>query len=567
MNIDKFLLFDGAMGTYYGSKNRPYNLTQANLLDYSTIVSIHREYINSGAMAITTNTFGITDTLSIRAAFNAAKDAARDTNILIFCSIGPISGYVFDDYVIIIDFLINLGAKNFIFETFGSEDVIIELSEYIKSKVADSFIITSFAVDQNGYTAYGKYYNNIISRIKLIKAIDCYGFNCVSGPVHMKELAKKLDNRDILSIMPNAGYPSYIEDKPSYTDNPKYFATNLYDIYLLGVKILGGCCGTTPRHIEEAYKLLKADIIPPITTPVVSIDKPIIQLLNKFQDKLNKGKEKVILVEYDTPLNANGKDVSSTAILLERAEIDGITIADNPLGRARADSLVIASRIKRDTKNITVIPHITCRDRNSISIRSALMGLTIEEINNILCITGDPVPSCTIGQAKGVFAFSSISLLGYVESINNEPTSGNFFTGAALNVNANHYYLELERAAKKITAGAKYFITQPCFSERSINNTLLAKEVLKVPVIVGIMPIKSYKNASFIKSEISGIDIPDEVVELYRDKSPSECEDISINFSITLIKKLYDYVDGFHIISPPKGDSIVTRLIKEIKKL
>lgn len=564
MNIDKFLLFDGAIGTYYANKNRPYSLSQANLLDYNTIVSIHKEYISSGAMAITTNTFGVENVESIRAAINAAYDAARNTDIKVFASIGPIMGLEYIDYLPIVDTMIDCGINNFIMETFPAEEIVIELATYIKTKLSESFIITSFAVDQNGYTAYGKYYNNIISKVKVVQAIDSYGFNCVCGPVHMREIASKIDTSDIISIMPNAGYPTLVGGKAHYTDNPEYFAEKLLEIHRFGVKILGGCCGTTPKHIEQARKLLDTNFTSIQQDFPSSINKPVVREENKFKDILNNGR--VIIIEYDPPLNANAEEISKTALMYEKAGADAISIADNPLGRARADSLLVASRIMRDTKKITVIPHLTCRDRNTISIRSALMGLNIEGIHNILCITGDPIPSCNLKEIKGVFSFNSYSLLGYVENINQELIYGDFFPGAALNVNANHFHLELDRARKKLASGAKYFITQPCYSMRSVNNALLAKEMLKSPIIAGIMPIKSFRNASFIQSEISGIEIPDEVVELYRDKSPEQCEDISIKFSIDIMNKLDGYINGFHLITPPKGEKIIARIIKEYKQ-
>lgn len=565
MKIDKYLLFDGAMGTYYASKNRPYNLTQANLLDYNTIVSIHREYILSGAMAIKTNTFGVSDLDSIKAAIDAAKDAVRDSNTLIFASIGPILEFSELDYIQIIDTIIAKGIYNFLFETFPFEDIVIKCADYIKNKISKAFIITSFAVDQNGYTSYGINYNSILSQIKLNKSIDAYGFNCIAGPVHMKELALELDNSDILSIMPNAGYPSYINNKLTYTDNPEYFANKMLEIHQLGIKIIGGCCGTTPKHIERTKKLLDSDFIMPERDK--AIEQKIIhkKLKNSFKEKLSE--DKVIIVEYDPPQITSAEEITNTAIMFEKAGADAISIADNPLGRARADSLLIASRIKRDTNKISVIPHLTCRDRNAISIRSALMGLNIEEINNILCITGDPVPNCNIKEIKGVYSFNSISLLSYIKNINNELHNGIFYTGAALNVNANHYHLELDRAQKKHSAGAKYFITQPCFSRQSIDNVILAKEKLKIPIIAGIMPIKSYKNALFIQSEISGINVPDDIVVQYKDKTPEECYELSIDISINIIKQLRPFINGFHLITPFKGENGIERLIKEIKNL
>lgn len=567
MKIDKYLLFDGAIGTYYAEKNRPYTLSQANLLDYNTIVSIHREYIHSGANAITTNTFGISDIDSINRAIDAAYDATRDNNAVIFASIGPIADYEPDNYKPIIDAFINKDISHYIFETFPDSHVIPALSEYIKSNCNDCYIIASFAVDQSGYSSHGRFFLDIIAEVKNNANINAYGLNCVCGPVHMLELARKLDYSGTISIMPNSGYPSYNDGKPTYNDNPDYFAAKLTEIYNLGARIIGGCCGTTPKHIMKTRRLLDSNTT--IAQSSINMAKPCDsnEKNNIFIEKMCNNSSKVIVVEYDPPLTVTGDEVSASARLMEDVGADAISIADNPLGKARADATLIASRVMRDTKALTVIPHITCRDRNAISIRSALIGLNIEDINNILCITGDPVPSSNMSSTKGVFSFNSYTLLSYVESINKEMTCGNFFLGAALNVNANNFHLELERAKKKLSSGAKYFITQPCYSDRSIDNLINASKELNVPIIGGIMPIKSYRNACFIKSEINGIDIPDDIVELYRDLSAEKCIDMSIKLSVDLAKRLKSYVRGYHIITPPKGEMVVVRLIQEIRQI
>ena len=462
----------------------------------------------------------------------------------------------------IIDIYIAAGQKNYIFETFPTDETVIELSGYIKEKLPDSYIITSFAVDQNGYTTYGKYYLNILNKIRLIRSIDAYGLNCACGPLHIKELADRLNKSDTISIMPNAGYPTVIGDKTEYIDNPEYFADKLYALYKSGVKILGGCCGTTPRHIAAARKLLDENggVEKVLMTET---GKPVKKVVNPFVDIIKDNAGKIILVEYDPPLNATAKEITDSARRIGKAGADAITVADNPLGRARADSLLVAARINNNS-GIVVIPHLTCRDRNAISIRSALMGLNIEGIHNILCITGDPVPN--LNESKGVFSFNSMTLISYIESINHESVAGEFYEGAALNINANRFHLELERAIKKSAAGAKFFITQPCFTETALNNSLLAKEILKLPVFVGIMPLRSYKNALFVKSEISGIDIPDQIAERFKDKTDNECIDISVAVSMDTVIKAAPYVDGFHIISPIRGIEIVEKLIKEIKK-
>lgn len=563
MKIDKYLLFDGAMGTYYGSKQRPYTGVQANIMDYNTIVSIHKEYIASGAQAITTNTFGNSDVESVRAACAAAQDAARGTNTLIFGSIGPLADSDKETYIAVLDQMRISGITNYLFETFPEQDTVISLAEYVKKQLPDSYVITSFGADLNGYTAQGKFYLDIVKDVKACPYIDAYGFNCVSGPVHMKELAAKLDRSDTISIMPNAGYPSFVDGKAEYTDNPEYFAEKLYEIHLLGVKILGGCCGTTPSHIRAASRLLSNSSVGVVGEKTVQTGIQTIVKENSFYDKLIR-KEKSILVEYDPPLTATAEDIDRAAEILSHAGADALTVADNPLGRARADSLLVSARIQRTCRDMTVIPHLTCRDRNAISIRSALMGLNIEGICNILCITGDPLPSMTLPNAKGVFSFNSFTLLSYLDSINKELSFGTFRLGAAINVNAINFHLELERAKKKKDSGADFFITQPCFSERAVSNAIEAKNILNMPIIAGLMPIKSYRNAVFVQSEISGIDIPDTIVELFRDKTPEEAEEISVKLIKELATKLAP-LNGYHIITPPKGEKIAARIIKEIR--
>lgn len=556
------MLFDGAIGTYYKSLNRPYDIKNANNLDYDTIVEIHKQYISAGANCITTNSYKIEDLNNLKLGYKAALDAVEDKNIKIFISIGPIEKYEIDDYIQILDLYINLGASNFIFETFSDINIILKLSKYLKSKI-DCFIIASLAIDANGYSNTGKYYLDLFKELKKSNLIDVYGLNCICGPKHMLKLASNLPKDDKLSFIPNAGYSSVVNDTIVYSDNVEYFAENLVKFINIGANYIGGCCGTTPKHIKAVFDLLqnnkKIDYKPEIDT-----NNFIPQQKNDFIKKLKNKNGKLFIVEYDPPSGATGQSIDNEILQLSNAKVDGITVADNPLGKARADSFIVASRIKRLNKDLTVIPHLTCRDRNSLSIHSSIIGLSIEEIYNVLCITGDPIAQKE--YQKGVFSFNSITLMDYVKSINKQNFNNNFAFGGALNLNANKFNLELERAKKKIKSGAKFLITQPCFNNRSIENLKIASKELDIPIIAGLMPIKSYKNALFLNNEVSGIDIPENIINEFKDKSVDETFEITINICYNLANDIKDYVKGFHILNLPNATHITTNLIKRLKE-
>lgn len=587
MNINEYikdsvLVFDGAMGTYYSKlKNSPFNCEMANINDSSTILSIHKEYIKAGCMAIKTNTFAANETLLecdfktvkdiIKSGYEIALEATRNTDVFIFADIGPIPALndrdLLPDYKKIVDVFLEIGATNFLFETFSSDEYLPEISSYIKEKQPNAFILTEFAVNPEGFTRLGKSGTNIFKSISKDKNIDALGFNCISGPHHLLHFIKTLDiNDNIVSIMPNAGYPTIINNRTFFEDNSDYFSEQMLEILNQGVHILGGCCGTTPEFIKKTVEIInssykgnvdiKNDISP--KEKIKSVTK------NELLEKLNVGK-KIIAVELDPPIDTDIDFFMNSAEKLKNYGVDAITIADCPIARARVDSSLLACKIKREL-DITPIPHMTCRDRNINATKALLLGLNIENINNVLVVTGDPIPSAERDEIKAMFSFNSSILANYIKTLNENTFNTPFNIFGALNINATNFDSQLKHAKIKIENGVTMFLTQPVLTEQALLNLKKAKEILPAKILGGIIPVVSYKNACFMNNEISGITVSQEIIDMYKDASKEEATKLAINISTQIAKEIEPYVDGYYIITPFKRIDIVCDILAGIDK-
>jgi len=583
-NNKDLLIFDGAFGTYYASiSSNPLSPCElANLHDQNTVLNIHREYIAAGCQAIRTNTFAANRVTMkndlpvlkdvIRQGYRLAQEAALGTDVMVFADIGPIARHFEEDlrgsYQEIVDEFLSLGASNFIFETFSSDEYLLELCAYIKEKNPLAYVLVEFSVSPEGYTRTGMPGRKLLYTMLETSVIDACGFNCFSGPHHLLEFIKTFDiqNRTV-SIMPNSGYPAIIDNRTFFENTKEYFAAKMLDIANHGVRILGGCCGTTPDYIREMVARLK-HMIPYETKHEVHGEKKSINRIgspNDLMAKVERG-EKVIAVELDPPVDTDIEFFMDSARLLKDSGADAITIADCPLARARVDSSLMACKIKREV-DITPIPHLTCRDRNINATKALLLGLNIEGINNVLIVTGDPIPSAQREEIQGIFDFNSAILANYISNLNETVFSSPFNICAALNVNSKNFEVQLRRAQKKMDNGATVFLTQPVLSQRAVENMALAREKLTARILGGILPIVSYKNACFVNNEISGISIADEIVEQYRGLSKEEGGKLAVKISNQMVRSIYPLVDGFYVITPFKRIDLVVEIIKYIQSL
>lgn len=571
----KKLITDGAFGTYF-SQIKDTNETiseRANITNPELVVKIHSDYIESGARLIRTNTFAAnTQTLGgndeerdeiIRQGYALAREAVEKSGrkVFIAADIGPIpeglhseQSEILGEYLQICKCFLECGADIFVFETFPNIKYIRKIVKYIKIHKKDAFIITQFCLNRYGYTKSGVSAARLFAKAGSLEEIDAVGFNCGIGPSHLYQIMKKMkfDTGKYVTAMPNSSYPEMLQDRTVYLDNIQYFAEKMKGISELGVSILGGCCGTNPQYIEEMKK--RIDFSPIDITRATSETsngkKAEKHLTNDFYRKLVNG-EKVIAVELDPPYDAKIEKIMECANILKALQVDILTFADSPMGRGRVDSILMSAKVMNEV-NIPVMPHIACRDKNAIAMRAGILGGYINNIRNLLIVTGDPIPSSDRDETTSVFDFNSIKLMEYIKEMNVEHFSEEpICYGGALNHGRMNIDKEIERMDKKIQAGASYFLTQPIFSDEDVERIHYIKSKVNTKILCGIMPLISYRNASFIRNEIAGINVPQEIVDRYGpEMSKEEGEQVGIAIAREVMKKLDGIADGYYFMLP-----------------
>ena len=579
----KPLLFDGGMGTYYKAKPGT-ECEQGNLLDPAGVRKVHREYLAAGAEAIKTNTFGLPRMAAARqpdwqvlarAGWKLAAEAAVKTRAAVFADLGPApdteaapAGSI---YAAVARCFVEQGAKNFLFETLSSDAGVLEAVRAVKAQVPDAFVLVSFAVLPDGYTREGMYSKDLVRRMTESGIVDAVGFNCVSAPGAMRTLVQQLGSTALpLSVMPNAGYPVVTRTQVKYQGKPEYFAKELARIAAEGVRILGGCCGTTPAHIAALRAAL--DSLPAVekAAPAVQVSTPEAPTVEKddaFLRKLNAGK-KVIAIELDSPKDADLTNYLAGAKRLQAAGADLLTIADCPIARARMDSSLVACRVHREL-GLCTLPHMTCRDRNLNATKALLLGLYAEGVREVLAITGDPIPTAERDEVKNVYQFNSRKLAQYIVSLAGEgremPSPMTVF--GALNLNARNFEVELRRAGEKLENGMSGFLTQPVLSEQAVENLRRTRETLgeRAKILAGIMPVVSQRNAIFMENEVNGIHVAEDIMEAFAGLDREQGEALGLEISLKMAREALPYADGFYLMTPFNRVALMERLIARLK--
>ena len=579
----KPLLFDGGMGTYYKAKPGT-ECEQGNLLDPAGVRKVHREYLAAGAEAIKTNTFGLPRMAAARqpdwqalarAGWKLAAEAAVETGAAVFADLGPApdteaapAGSI---YTAVARCFVEQGAKNFLFETLSSDAGVLEAVQAVKAQVPDAFVLVSFAVLPDGYTREGMYSKDLVRRMTESGIVDAVGFNCVSAPGAMRTLVQQLGSTALpLSVMPNAGYPVVTRTQVKYQGKPEYFAKELARIAAEGVRILGGCCGTTPAHIAALRAALDSLSAVEKAAPAVQVSTPEAPTVEKddaFLRKLNAGK-KVIAIELDSPKDADLTNYLAGAKRLQAAGADLLTIADCPIARARMDSSLVACRVHREL-GLCTLPHMTCRDRNLNATKALLLGLYAEGVREVLAITGDPIPTAERDEVKNVYQFNSRKLAQYIVSLAGEgremPSPMTVF--GALNLNARNFEVELRRAGEKLENGMSGFLTQPVLSEQAVENLRRTRETLgeRAKILAGIMPVVSQRNAIFMENEVNGIHVAEDIMEAFAGLDREQGEALGLEISLKMAREALPYADGFYLMTPFNRVALMERLIARLK--
>jgi len=588
----KVIVADGAMGTMLYQHGVFVNTCydELNLTRPDLISKIHTEYVQAGADFIETNTFGAnpfklaqfglaekTEQINEKAVEIAKK--AAGTNVLVAGAIGPLTSQSSNKKTLQMDFakafrhqaqsLLKAGADFLILETFSNLDEIL-LAIHSIGEITDFPLVAQLTVSDENETVYGNKLQQAISRISEEAAVAAVGLNCSIGPSSMLDslkLIKNLTDKPI-SLQPNAGLPQQVNGRLMYMCTPEYMAEYAKRFFENGAKIIGGCCGTTPAHIKEITKTLKPlERISTSSQPkrpiIIKSEQTVIKepVLLKERSLLGKklvNGEKIISIEISPPKGIETSRLLNKASLCSEMGIDTINIPDGPRASSRLSAMITAITIQQNVPIETIL-HLCCRDKNLISIQSDLLGAQVTGIRNLLLITGDPPKIGEYPDASGVFDLDSIQLTAVVNNLNRGidiarkslESQLSFTIGVGVNPVASNFNLEFDRFSRKVEAGAEYAITQPVFDTQSFFKFLEAAESFKVPVIAGIWPFTSYKNAEFMANEVPGVVVPDDILEkMYAAKSRQQALQTGVEIARQLMEKIDKHVAGFAISAP-----------------
>lgn len=590
---DYRLITDGSFGTYYAERYETQEMPElANLQHADQVADIHKAYLEAGAKLLRTNTFAANTVLlaadweqvaeNIRAAVQIAKEAVTTfqkenmTEVFIAGDIGPIPGdgdleqeQMEEQYYKIAKTFIEEGISILTFETFPDMEHILPVIKRIKQEEKELFIMVQFSVSQFGYSNAGLSAKKLLKEASAVKEIDAVGLNCGVGPGHMEQIITGLPLEKIrqsgkyMIALPNAGYPKRIRNRIQYANNPVYFANKEKEIAEKHqITILGGCCGTNPVFIKELANRVQ---IKAAHSMQMQEKSP----LAERQEDQEQGKKaphrkgflynedgsvktkKLIAVELAPPVDAADEKVLQAARTLQKADVDVLTFPDSPSGRTRIDSVLMAEKVRRET-GMCVMPHICCRDKNAIAMRSLFLGAHINDIHNMLIVTGDPVPSMARQTVKAVFNFDSVGLMQIAKDMNEENfTDSPLSYGGAINQGRKNLDVEIKRVQRKLEAGAEFFLSQPVFSTSDAERLRMIKEETGARILCGIMPLISRRNAMFMKNEIAGIAVSDELIERYPENATKEeGEAVGIEIACEVMAYTKDFVDGYYFSFP-----------------
>jgi len=560
--LNRILVADGAMGTALYAKgiflNRCYD--ELNLSLPALIRDVHQDYLRAGAQILETNTyganrkrlagFGFAEKLRQinQAGVRIAKEVAQDQAFVAGAvgplgvrlePLGPVSFAeardLFREQVAV---LVEAGVDLIILETFRDLDELREAVLAVREAAGREMpLVAQVAIEDDGTLEDGTSAANIALALTQWP-VDVIGLNCSSGPRALLEAIEAMAPHTTkpLSVMPNAGLPVTVEGRNLYLCSPEYMAQYSRRFLEAGAKIVGGCCGTTAAHIREIRNEARSfqpggpvhtvQVEEPKEAPHAQAKIPLLQR-SGLGAKLGAG-QFVSFVEILPPKGVDAAKEIAGAKLCKDAGIDCINVPDGPRASARLSAQVTCQLIQQHA-GIEAVLHFCCRDRNILGIQSELLGAHAGGLRNLICITGDPPRMGTYPDATAVFDVDSIGLIRIANNLNQGLDLGgnpmgsqtSLLIGAGANPGSLHIDEELRRVEKKVEAGAEYFVTQPVFDLRLLEEFLERTAQFKIPVIAGIWPLTSLRNAEFMVNELR-VPVPDEYMERMRGADTAE---------------------------------------------
>jgi homocysteine S-methyltransferase len=601
---NEVIVFDGGTGTYLYDKGVFINrcFEEMNATNPELVTEVHREYIEAGADVIETNTFGAnryrlaTHGLELKVyelnfkGAQLAKSVAKDT-VLVAGAVGPLGVPIeplgklsYDEakeaFAEQVRGLLDGGVDLIIFETFSMAEEIVQGVRAVRELSAGIPIIAQVTINSEGNLLSGETLERFVEIISPYQ-VDAIGMNCSEGPKLMLESLEHLRGLTALplSVQPNAGLPQIIGGRNLYMSSPEYMAEYAKRFIQTGACIVGGCCGTNPSHIKAIRRAVQA--LQPVKRMDVKVESLKIEQpsevrvwpkeeKSRLSRMLAQGKF-VKLVELVSPKGISAaKEITKARTLFDHG-IDAINIPDGPRATARMSALAMAVQIHHEV-GIEPVLHIACRDRNIIGMQSDLLGAWALGIHNILAITGDPPKLGKYPDATAVFDVDAIGLTNLINRLNHgldfagnpigEPTG--FSIAVGVNPGAINLDEELRRLDWKIQAGAEYMITQPVFDFRILEKFLKRIEQIKIPILCGIWPLISYRNAEFMNNEVPGASVPAEILERMR---KTESKESALMEGINIAKEMYhrvrSEVNGIQLAAPLGRVDAVLKVIED----
>lgn len=581
---------DGAMGTYYSQlTSLPASCCEiANIKRPECIADIHRHYLDAGARLIRTNTFSA-NTLAlglplpkvleiVRSGYQIAQKEAGNQAIVaadmgMIYPEGEEQTDLLPEYLALTDAFLACGARTFLFETLAEIKPLLPVFRYLREKCPDIEIMVSFSITPDGRTRAGVPLSKLLFELEnLDSPVSAVGLNCGCGPMHLFSHGISLirwsrGHGDLpVFILPNAGYPAVEQQRTVFNTSPEYFAVKTAEIASAGAFLVGGCCGTTPDHIRLLAQMLGEQHSPaPVSTPSSrsSPSGPSLQQ-DAFSHKLQKGGF-LLAAELDPPYGSDLGKLLSAARQLKEAQVDAITISDSPLARVKLDSVVCASKIRRET-GISTLPHLCCRDKNANALRASLLGAHCEGIRAVLAVTGDHVPESDRGYVKPVFNVTSIKLMETIQQLNSDIFADSPLSiGGALNPLIPRVETELKRVKRKMEAGATFFLTQPVFCDSFA--LIDEARAMGAKVLVGIMPLVSFRNAWYMSNEVPGIHIPESYLSRFSpDMNREEAARVGVEIAVEIARAARPHADGFYFMTPFNRAEIVRDILAQLRR-
>ncbi len=587
----RVLVADGAMGTALYSKgvfiNRCYD--ELNLSLPALVRDVHQEYVKAGAEILETNTFGANRKrlgafgfaekvrLINQAGVRIAREAARD-QAFVAGAVGPLgirleplgptsfaeARAIFREQV---DALVEAGVDLLVLETFRDSNEIREAILAAREAAGDEMvIIAQLSIEDDGTLRDGTSTVDFTNRLNEWP-VDVIGLNCSSGPKVMLETIEKMVNYTTkpLSAMPNAGLPATVDGRNLYLCSPEYMAQYARRFLVAGVRIIGGCCGTTPEHIKEMRSEARSlkhvehahtvKIEEPASRPK-AIEKVPFEKKSTLGAKL-AAKKFVAFVEILPPRGVDASKEIEGAKLCKAAGIDAINVPDGPRASARMCAQVTCQLIQQQAE-IEAVLHFCCRDRNILSIQSELLGAHTVGIHNLICITGDPPRMGTYPDATAVFDVDAIGLTNIVNNLNHGLDLGgnpmgsqtSLLIGVGANPGALNMDEEMRRFEWKVKAGAEYVVTQPVFDLDLLEAFLMRTEQFKLPIIAGVWPLTSFRNAEFMVNELR-VPVPEAFMNRMRQADNAEAaraEGVAI--AQEMVQRVRGLVAGVQLSAP-----------------